>query len=265
LGGASQIKLVSMDLEKELQRLGLSQKESAVYIASLALGASTAAQLAEKASVNRATTYLCIEALAERGLISEVEKEGRRLFVGETPERILSLIRFQREELVSKEQQAETIIPFLLALQKKVGAKPQIRYFEGKEGMETVREIFMGLEGGFVQVVPYDDALSINEIAQSASEHLGEIEQAEISHRVIVVVEDPATCSPPQLPGGEVRIVGKEEFPLQSEITVRGNHVFLFSYEPTLLSVVVSDASIAKTLGGLFSLAWKSAKKTENT
>jgi sugar-specific transcriptional regulator TrmB len=252
-----------MDLEKELQRLGLSQKEAAVYLAALSLGSASAGRLAEMSGVNRATTYLCLEALSERGLISEVEKEGKRLFMGEAPERILSLIRFQREELNSKEQQAQSVIPFLLALQQQGGEKPQIRYFEGKEGMQVVREIFLGLEGEFVQVVPYTQAKAQEEIAQSADGHFMEIEQKEIPHRALLVVEDPATCVVPRLSCGDVRLVSKEEFPLQSEITVRGDHVLLFSYEPTLLSVVLQDVSIARAVKGLFDLAWKSTENKE--
>jgi sugar-specific transcriptional regulator TrmB len=254
-----------MDLEKELQRLGLSQKESAVYLAALRLGSASAGQLAEASRVNRATTYLCLEALASRGLISEIEKDGKRLFVGETPERILSLIRFQREELDTKQQQAESVIPFLLALQQKDGTKPHVRYFEGKEGMLAVRELFLGLEGEFVQVVPYVDAREQEEIAQNADKHLGDIEYKEIAHRVLLVVDNPKDCVVPRLSCGEVCLVSKEEFPLQSEITVRANHVFLFSYDPTLLSVVLEDASIARALKGLFDLAWKSVKKTGKT
>ena len=58
------------DLIQELGHLGLSEKEAAVYLASLELGPAPVQDISHKAKVNRATTYVMIESLMGRGLIS---------------------------------------------------------------------------------------------------------------------------------------------------------------------------------------------------
>jgi len=54
-------------LIQELQKLGLSDKESKVYLASLELGPAPIAAIAKQASVNRPTTYVIIESLIKKG------------------------------------------------------------------------------------------------------------------------------------------------------------------------------------------------------
>ncbi|OHE33815.1 MAG: hypothetical protein A3J94_16070 [Syntrophus sp. RIFOXYC2_FULL_54_9] len=65
----------SMDeLKKQLEHLGLSDKESKVYLAALELGPTPVQDISHKAHVNRATTYVMIESLSARGLMSTFQK-----------------------------------------------------------------------------------------------------------------------------------------------------------------------------------------------
>ena len=60
-----------MTITKEkLQELGLSEKEARVYLALFELGPSVVSGLAKKAGINRSTTYVILETLAKRGLVS---------------------------------------------------------------------------------------------------------------------------------------------------------------------------------------------------
>ncbi len=67
--------------EKELQNLGLTEKEARTYLASLELGPETAQNIAKKTGINRATTYVQIESLKKRGLMSEFEKGALDILV----------------------------------------------------------------------------------------------------------------------------------------------------------------------------------------
>ena len=58
------------ELKNGLKELGFSEKESEVYLAMLELGPAAVQDIAKKAGVNRSTTYVMIESLKRRGLIS---------------------------------------------------------------------------------------------------------------------------------------------------------------------------------------------------
>ena len=67
-------------LKNNLIELGLSEKEASVYLASLELGASSVQKISQQAKINRATTYVIIESLSKKGLMSTMEKAGKIFF-----------------------------------------------------------------------------------------------------------------------------------------------------------------------------------------
>ena len=103
-------------LSRELMHLGLSEKEAAVYVAALQLGPVPVQDIAKQSKGNRATTYVMIESLEKRGLISSTIKDKKRIFIAEAPDRLLSLIRLQKKELEEQENEMAHLLPKLNAL-----------------------------------------------------------------------------------------------------------------------------------------------------
>ena len=241
---------------RELKHLGLSDKEASVYLASLEMGPSSVQDLSHKSKVNRATTYVMIESLINRGLMSTFIKGKKRYYAAETPERLMSILNMQQKELVQKQEEFKDVLPLLMALYNVEGAKPQIRYLEGTEGLKTVQQMFSSLKGEFLQIVPFDDVSSIEEIIERQPEHMRQFSHGLSSYKAILVMEHPNIDTIPHIPNGEIRVISSEKFPIHGEITVRENHVFLYSYKSSILSVVITSKEIADAVRALFNLAW---------
>lgn len=248
----------------ELKHLGLSDKEAQVYLSSLELGPAPVQDISHKAKVNRATTYVMIESLSSRGLMSTFVKGKKRFYVPESPDRLLSILRIQQKELEEKQTEFEKTLPMLMALFNAEGAKPQIRYIEGTEGLQTLRETFEKLEGEFVQIISVDEAQSIKEMMQEHPRHASSLQEKKAPHRIIAVVDQKTHADIPHVGVGEIRCIPASEFPLHGEITVRGNHVYLFSYRSAILSIVVISKEMADAFRILFNLAWKGAESYES-
>ena len=84
-----------MDELKELEHLGLTEKESRVYLAALEMGPSPVQDISHKAHVNRATTYVMIESLSARGLMSTFQRQEAFL-CRQSPERLMTIV--EREQ-----------------------------------------------------------------------------------------------------------------------------------------------------------------------
>src|SRR3989338_8026582 len=112
----------------QLQRLGLSENEAKIYMAMLELGSATVLEISAKAEVNRPTTYVQIESLKRMGLASTQTKGKKQLFIAESPEQIEFMIERQKGELEHKNL-------FNLS-----DSKPQVRFFEGKEGLIKMQD-----------------------------------------------------------------------------------------------------------------------------
>jgi len=248
------------EILRELMHLGLSEKEAAVYVASLELGPAPVQDISHKSRVNRATTYVMIEALSSRGLMSTFVKGKKKFYVPESPDRLRTILRAQRKEIEDKETELGRVLPMLLALFNVEGAKPQIRYLEGPEGLQTVRETFVALTGEYLQIVPLDDVATVKEIMDTREEHLGKLAATEAKHRALLVSKHDASDLP-LAKHGEVRILPADKFPIHAEITVRGNHLFLYSYRSAVVAFIVVSKEIAETVRTLFDLAWKGAEE----
>jgi len=120
-----------MDLSKTLKKVGLNEKQAAVYSAALALGETSITELAKKAELKRPTTYLIVEELQVLGLLSETTQGKRRILSAIHPRRLQEIAR-------SREKQIEEVLPELVALYNTPKTKPKIQVFEGEAGIKSV-------------------------------------------------------------------------------------------------------------------------------
>lgn len=121
-----------------LKQLGFSEKEIDVYLTSLKLGSAPISELAKKACIKRPTTYVILERLEEKGLISLSEKKNKQIFVAQSPEKLLKLIEQQKEELADKEEEIKKALPNFKALAKEDTTIPLFKYYEGKESVWNI-------------------------------------------------------------------------------------------------------------------------------
>lgn len=245
-------------LVRELVNLGLSEKEAAVYLALLEISPASVQDVAQTAGVNRATAYLLVDSLTKRGVVSRTTKGKKELCVAEPPERLITLLRLQRQELEEKERELRAALPLFEAIHNSKREKPQIRYFEGRDGLRAARELFLTVEGEYIQIVPLDDAESVTELLAERTDHYRQLHADRIPLRSLIVMEEPDTKRLLSVPHAEMRVISATEFPIHAEVTVRGNLIIFFSFKP-LLSVVVANDQFADTLRALFVLAWKAA------
>lgn len=127
-----------MDLELQLERIGLGKQEAKVYLSAIKLGLAKASQIAQKANVKREAAYYTLSLLHERGFISEVIKSGVKYYSAVQPKRIIELIE---EEKQQKTAVVNEIIPELEALHKVAITRPKIEIYEGTEGLKTAASI----------------------------------------------------------------------------------------------------------------------------
>ncbi|MDP2736458.1 MAG: helix-turn-helix domain-containing protein [bacterium] len=120
------------------KKLGLGDKEMAVYLALLEHGASSVRNLATLTNLNRGTTYDILKKLQDVGLVSFFHKNTKQNFVAEDPERILKLLSDREEDLKKAEEKIKNLIPELKSLQEKGGGKPTTKFYEGRTGVKFI-------------------------------------------------------------------------------------------------------------------------------
>lgn len=129
----------SMPIDRVLTDIGLHETEVRFYLAALELGQASIRDIAQKAGISRTNAYDVFSRLLEQRLVSEISQSGDRLMliVAESPQRVLEIVEERRKKL-------EAVMPELLSLHNRTPAKPNVRYYQGEDGIKAVLEQTLG-------------------------------------------------------------------------------------------------------------------------
>ncbi len=248
-----------MNLEKELQEIGLPEKEAKVYIAMLELGRATAQDIAKKSEVNRATTYFVMESLMKKGLASAIDEGPRQYFLAEDPSQLEAIFERQRIEFESRRERVANLVAELSERNALKTKKPVVKYYLGKEGI--LRMAKSGFKRAKEEKIftafskeELDKYISKEEYARARSKRI----QFHIEARALYNTSEKLV---PET-GDEFIDLPKESFDFPGDVTIYRDTVQLISYAD-MLGIVIENKDIATTLRTLFAMAFDYAKKGE--
>lgn len=245
-------------LEQQLQRIGLSEKEAKVYLASLELGPSPVQKIAAKAHVNRATTYVILEGLMKKGVITIFDQGKKRYFVAEGPNSLKNIISQQQKELDEKEQLLETLHSQLQSVYNVLPNKPVVKFYEGKEGLKTIIEERLHDAPKEVDIFsPIQDVQNVFSDVENEEFRKKRIEQ-NVFHRVVFSIDD--TQKELKFPLSEVKKVSHQELPFHCDISIFNDKVAISILKGHSSGIVIENKAVADTFRSIFELAFRAAK-----
>lgn len=246
------------DITAILQSLGFLDSEVRTYLASLEYGPGTVLDLTKKTHLSRQATYVVIEALTRRGLMSSVIRGKKKYFIAEDPEKLLFYARRRGADMVEKIKDLERILPDIKL--KVGGEKPVVKLFEGKDGLMSIisdiettktKEVLEFCDvDAFRAVVRVEDARSI----------VGKLKKVGTTIRSIYAMSD---ANLPKIVEGEWYVLPKELGGFKSNIVVYGYKVALISLEGKMHSVIIESEALSNTFRIIFKLLFSSAKEFE--
>ena len=246
-------------VQKQLEELGLSPNEVRVYLASLELGAATAQQLAAKAAVARPTTYVAIGGLKKRGLLSAHTRGKKEYVQAERPE-VLSIIVSEEKHRVEKNaEKLKSLLPRLHALIAVSGARPEVSYFEGVEGLRTMRAVLFSVRASELFVIgspeKYQEVAGRDEMVL----HDHQLSRTKLRIRQISIYEKKKL--PLNVANAQCRYIRADAFEA-GEIAVFGDYISLIAYLDKPYGFLVKSHELASVAARLFNAAWKGAERS---
>jgi HTH-type transcriptional regulator, sugar sensing transcriptional regulator len=242
----------------ELKNIGLSDKEAKVYLALLHLGPASVLEVAAKAGINRPTTYVQIETLKKQGLVSSQTKGKKQLFIAESPSQLEHILDKEEKEIEVKKDDLQKILPDLTTIFNLGEEKPQVRYFEGKEGLLAMQEEFLKVKEKEVLGI-----FSIDEIFELFPNHSSDYSERRIKKAIrsriiytsrkgpILKVADKASLR-------KSKFIQPEKMPFTADITIFDNNVAVSSLKGKVGGSIITDKTVANSFRVLFRLIWDS-------
>jgi sugar-specific transcriptional regulator TrmB len=246
------------NLKECLAEYGLSDKESNVYLAMLELGPASVQDIAKKSGVNRATTYVMIESLKRRGLMSTFDEGKKTMFVAESPERLKRLIEKDMSVIQEKENRLKEAMPTFLALfNSSSEEKPNVRFFEGEEGLRTVREIYLQTRGEILTITAIDeDASNASKIDESQRMFL----TRQLRGRTIVALKNGVQLPIYNKENWQVKFIPYEQNPFFGEMTLFDDKVAIILPKAKPIVFLFENKQTRDMLKAMFEFMWRGAQ-----
>ena len=237
-----------------LKKLGLSEKESIIYIDLLENGSSSITDIVERTKLHRPEVYRFLPLLVERGFVSETQKEKRRFYVAESPENI-------RHLLESLEKDVDNLLPELIGMHARTEKRPNVRYMEGRKAITYVfADIVNTLKKGDVFY-----RISSEQNVERANTYLPpdyrEKRDKKSLERYVIMSAGESTKKKPRMER-EIVIIPPEydEFVDDVQMIIYGSKVAFIEYN-TEASIIIENSFIAEFQKKLFKLLYKSLKE----
>lgn len=234
----------------------MSEKEAKVYLACLELGSSTVAEIAQKAKINRVTTYDILEKLMQKGMVNSMQKKGGRYFDATDPQIISSDMKRRAGDF-------KNALPDLKRLRGDA-IHPRIRYFEGLDGIKAIYEDTLSSK---TEILNYANSKEIRDHWPAYdAEYVAKRVKKKIWLRGIAPLDEHGKWVKEHDKENhrEIRLVPSGEFTFTNEINIYDNKVAIISYKDVpLIGMVIESSEIANTQRDIFKMAWEFAGKWE--
>lgn len=229
-----------------LQKLGLTESESKVYLALLELGPSLAGNISRKTGIHRRNIYDITERLIQKGLIGYILKNSRRLFEAASPKRF-------KEILNEKQKALNENIEDLNFLYKKTKEKQETNFYKGIEGLKTV----------FQEQLAECKEILILGASQSAFEilpfYFKWYDKDRVKKRIKVRIIASEKLNK-KIPLSEIRYL-PQKYANPLAINIYKDKVAIILWKKSPIAVVIKEKEIADSYRKYFELMWKTSRK----
>lgn len=228
-----------------LSNLGFDEKTEQVYRALLILQDTTVFRIAKKTGLKRTSIYHTLEKLISMGLVSTHVHRGTKRFAAESPNKLKA---FFEEKMIL----AERAIPLLQQETKKEYSTPNIRIFEGKEGIKSISEEI--LESKEKKIFSIGSVARLLEATEGRFGYGERRRKKGIFSQSLRPVSDPRSIHQNRLE--DVRIL-PDEFTFPAYILMFDITVAIILFEENNTSVVITSDSFSRLMKSFFALLWR--------
>lgn len=242
----------SPSLQHVLLSFGLTEKEGALYLASLSLGESGMTELAAEAGLNRSTAYLTFRSLEEKGVMGTFRNRSGARFRAISPQLLVSKAKEKVEVL-------EHSLPELRALLAKEDAAPKVSFYSGKQGYLTAANDSLQYPNSVIRHVG-----SLTEIYKVVSEEYdlktyipGRLKN-NVAMKALYFEREVAhsKLKPNDLTQMRETRFLPQDYTFTSSTLIYGNKVAYCSAATELVTVIVESAELARAEEKKFDLLW---------
>ncbi len=237
------------DWKNLLKKLGFTEGEVSVYLASLEIVAATVQDIAKKARVSRVTTYAAIERLVVQGLITTITKGKRVVYHAEPPKRLIEVVSRHVAAIESTLSDIKDSVDELSLLQG--GEKPAVKVYEGPDALAALQDDILNERPEQYDVVTNMFAVRSLYSPEKRTSHLKKdaTKFKSVIRVVGILPDDGGVWAAPV----SLRVaLNKEKYNFAADISVYKNKVALSVLRGNQFMVLIESKDLSDAMRALF-------------
>ncbi len=246
-----------MEISGKIKALGLTEKETAVYLAMLEIGEDSITEITKASSQKRPTVYLALDRLEILGLAERTLHGKKKLWQAVHPRRLKELADFRAAQI-------EGVLPELLALYREKREKPVVRILEGLAGARTAYQEAYSLLNNKEEGLWFGNiTFLVENFPELLREYNGLIRKIRDPHiRELIYGGEKSKKWVDGMQGGlsknhKIKYLGEGvEFGFTDQLII-GDRIMSFSFGKEIFVLITESREIAKTQRGLFESLWQ--------
>lgn len=248
-----------------LRKIGFSEKEAKVYTQLIRLGAQPVSVIAQRAEINRTTTYDIISTLTKKGLISSIKKGSATYFKALDPKNLLNYLEREKVEQTKKieKQQKEitALLPALISLENPESTKPKVSFHEGEKGL---RQAYEDTLTSSETILAYANVEAMHaRLPNFFPEYYQRRGKEKKIHIKAIFPDNKISKERHKKDKSENResiLISSKEYDFSPEINVYDDKVLIASWREKM-AIIIKSKEIADFHKKMFKLCWAQAKK----
>lgn len=249
-----------MQEENILIQAGLSEEQALVYQALLDKGPQKASDLSKWTGIKRGLIYKVLEQLENMSLISEKGGPGTvAIFSPSHPSLLLSNIERKEKEIALSREMLISSLGSLSSKFNLITGKPNVQFFEGKDGVERVLNDTLSSKD---EILTYVDMEIVEKYFKDINDkYVEKRSKLEIKKRLLVV-ENSFTNelfkkwnkeNPDFFSVTELKMVKTPLNEIEGTVQIYGNKIGLITISnENLISIIIEDERINKLFKSMF-------------
>ncbi len=236
-----------------MEKLGLSGKETRIYLASLDLGDSSFSEIAKKANIPRTSCYNIVELLVSKGFLNVFQMGSRHLYRAENPDKFLISLREQEAAL-------REIMPQLKSRHKSSGGKPTIYFHEGVQGINNILEDILARQRPLLAITSIDAAIDV--LGHGLADFIQRRYKKHLRVKLLTHQSE-KTLKLKRRDGLELRQTKflPHDFQFKTANFIYGNRIAMIDFQKkNPFGLIIEDENITETQRMLFESIWEQTR-----
>ena len=228
--------------------MGLTDQETAIYMALLKTGGLAASLVAKETGLRRTTAYAILKGMAQKGFVSIYVKKGRQLFVAEKPQNVAGYFEAKLKSFTQG-------IPLLESLEKKQLQTVGLQFIETIDGL---KHFYAGIlrEYRGKSYVTMGNASAWQGLEPEFFIQFRKDRAAAGIHTRLLITLDSSQTSPtdPTL----LRVVKflPSKYTFQSTLEIYDDKILIISPDQTSLAVLIAVPAMVDIFKSTFEMLW---------